>query len=149
MSKAAVLTRVGYPLEIWTDLEVDAPHAHEVKVRMAASGVCHSDLSVKGVQTAVPPMILGHEGAGVIEEVGEGVANVAVGDHVILSWVPQCGECDLCVRGQPEFCESGDPEATGGLLDGTFRVTSKGRAISRWHTWAPSPTWPWCRPRRW
>ena len=130
MSKAAVYTGIGKPLEI-RDCEVDAPRVGEVKLRMAASGVCHSDLSVmRGIQTADAPMVLGHEGAGVVQELGPGVTEVAVGDHVVISWVPQCGTCYTCRRGQPELCEIGDPfAAAGGLLDGTTRITSGGEKI--------------------
>ncbi len=75
-------------------------------------------------------MVLGHEGAGVIEELGEGVTDLAVGDHVIISWVPQCGECFFCVRGQAELCEVGaKAAAAGGLPDGTTRMTSGGLSI--------------------
>lgn len=132
MSKAAVFTGIDKPLEI-LECEVEAPHAGEVKVRMAASGVCHSDLSVvRGIQTAGTPMVLGHEGAGVIEELGQGVTEVSVGDHVVISWVPQCGKCYMCIRGQAELCEIGDPNgALGGLLDGTTRITSRGEPIKQ------------------
>ncbi|MHB1486545.1 MAG: Zn-dependent alcohol dehydrogenase [Acidimicrobiales bacterium] len=131
MGKAAVLTGVDQPLEIRTDVEVEAPHAGEVKIRMGASGVCHSDLSVQnGTLFGIPPMVLGHEGAGVIEEIGEGVTDLEVGDHVIISWVPQCGECFFCQRGQAQLCETGGQAmATGGLLDGTTRITSGGQNI--------------------
>lgn len=123
MVKAAVLPSVGQPLEIRDDIEVEAPHAGEVKVRMAASGVCHSDLSIQnGTLMSPTPVVLGHEGAGVVEEVGEGVTDLAPGDHVVISWVPQCGECFFCTRGQGQLCEqAGVPLATGGLLDGTTR----------------------------
>lgn len=131
MGKAAVLTGVNQPLEIRDDVEVEAPRAGEVKVRMGASGVCHSDLSMQnGTMMAPMPIVLGHEGAGVIEEVGEGVTNLAVGDHVVISWVPQCGECFFCTREQGYLCErSGAALASGGLLDGTTRFTSGGAPL--------------------
>jgi S-(hydroxymethyl)glutathione dehydrogenase / alcohol dehydrogenase len=132
MTSAAVLTKIGSPLEIWDDVVVEAPHAGEVKVRMVASGVCHSDLSVqRGIQTALPPMVLGHEGAGIIEEAGDGVTEVRVGDHVVLSWTPQCRHCFWCVRGQPEFCESGDLAPYGGLLDGTHRSRARDQVLNQ------------------
>src|SRR5438445_11049264 len=107
MAKAAVLTGIDEPLEIRDDVEVERPRAGEVKVRMAASGVCHSDLSMQnGTMMAPYPIILGHEGAGVIEEVGEGVTNLAPGDHVVISWVPQCGQCFFCQRDQGHLCEA-------------------------------------------
>src|ERR1700687_1042309 len=120
MAKAAVMTGIDQPLEGRTDVEVEAPHAGEVKIRMGASGVCHSDLSIQnGTIMSATPVVLGHEGAGVIEEVGPGVTNLAPGDHVIISWVAQCGECFFCTRGQPQLCETANVAmATGGLLDG-------------------------------
>ncbi len=128
MAKAAVMTGVDAPLEIRTDVEVESPRAGEVKIRMAASGVCHSDLSMQnGTMMAATPIVLGHEGAGVIEEVGEGVTELAPGDHVVISWVPQCGECFFCKRGQPQLCEVANMALmSGGLLDGTTRFTSQG-----------------------
>jgi NDMA-dependent alcohol dehydrogenase len=132
MGKAAVLTGIDQPLEIRSDVEVDAPHANEVKVRMAASGVCHSDLSMQNgtIMVGMPPIVLGHEGAGVIEEVGPGVTKLAPGDHVVISWVPQCGVCFFCGRGQPQLCEQGSAAmATGGLLDGTPRMSSQGAPL--------------------
>jgi S-(hydroxymethyl)glutathione dehydrogenase/alcohol dehydrogenase len=128
MVKAAVMTGIDQPLEIRTDVEVESPRAGEVKVKMAASGVCHSDLSMQnGTMMAMAPIVLGHEGAGVVEEVGEGVTSVAPGDHVVISWVAQCGECFYCTRGQGQLCENANAAlATGGLLDGTTRFTSQG-----------------------
>ena len=131
MARAAVMTGVDQPLEIREDVEVEAPHAGEVKVRMAASGVCHSDLSMQnGTMLAMTPIVLGHEGAGVVEEVGEGVTNVRPGDHVVISWVPQCGECFFCQHDQGYLCERASTGmATGGLLDGTTRMKSGDQAL--------------------
>jgi len=131
MAKAAVLTGIDQPLEIRDDVEVERPHAGEVKVRMAASGVCHSDLSMQnGTIMSAPPVVLGHEGAGVIEEVGDGVGNLRPGDHVVISWVPQCGQCFFCRRDQGHLCEAGNASmVTGGLLDGTTRFTSRGEPL--------------------
>jgi S-(hydroxymethyl)glutathione dehydrogenase / alcohol dehydrogenase len=130
MAKAAVMTGIDQPLEI-RDVEIEAPHAGEVKVRMAASGVCHSDLSMQnGTIMAITPMVLGHEGAGVIEQVGEGVTTVAPGDHVVISWVAQCGDCYFCDRDQAQLCERANMAmASGGLLDGTTRFTSGGQPL--------------------
>ena len=129
--KAAVLTGVDTPLEIRDDIEVAAPGPGEVRIKMAASGVCHSDLSVQNGTIPLPtPIVLGHEGAGVVEEVGEGVTGVAPGDHVVLSFVPACGECYTCDRGQSYLCEKGAMQAMGGLLDGTTRLTSGGSAAA-------------------
>lgn len=129
--RAAVLTAVGRPLEIRADVEVEHPRAGEVLVRIAASGVCHTDLSARsGVMMMPTPVVLGHEGAGVVEAVGEGVVKVAPGDHVLVSWVPQCGECYLCTRGQGHLCDRAVVTmATGGLLDGTTRLRSAGAPL--------------------
>src|SRR5207302_6947437 len=120
MPKAAILTALDQPLEVH-DVELAAPKAGEVKIRMGPSGVCHSDLSMQnGTLMGIAPIVLGHEGAGVIEEVGEGVTNLEPGDHVVVSWVPQCGECFFCQQGQGQLCKAADASlASGGLLDGT------------------------------
>lgn len=131
MTKAAVFIGVGQPLDIRTDVEVEAPHEGELKVRMGASGVCHSDQSVQNGTIPLPVnSILGHEGAGVVEEVGAGVEGFAPGDHVVISWVPQCGECFYCKRGQGPLCERSANAVVGGLLlDGTTRATSGGKPL--------------------
>jgi NDMA-dependent alcohol dehydrogenase len=131
MAKAAVMTGIDQPLEIRTDIEVEAPRRGEIKVRMGASGVCHSDLSMQnGTMMAATPIVLGHEGAGVVEEIGEGVTSVKPGDHVVISWVPQCGQCYFCQRDQGYLCEQANAAlASGGLLDGTTRMTSQGAPL--------------------
>jgi Zn-dependent alcohol dehydrogenase len=131
MAKAAVLPGIDQPLEVRDDIEVEAPHAGEIKVRMAASGVCHSDLSIQnGTIMSPTPVILGHEGAAVVEEVGEGVTGLAPGDHIVISWVAQCGSCFFCTRNQAHLCEQANVAmATGGLLDGTTRFTSQGSPL--------------------
>lgn len=131
MTKAAVLAAVGQPLEIRDDIEVESPHPGEALVRLAASGVCHSDLSMQnGTMLTPTPIVLGHEGAGIIEAVGDGVTGLAPGDHVVICWVPQCGSCYFCDRGQPEICESTSMSvAKGYLLDGTTRFRSRGQAL--------------------
>jgi NDMA-dependent alcohol dehydrogenase len=130
MPKAAVLPGLNEPLEI-RDVEVESPHAGELKVRMGASGVCHSDLSVQnGTLMSPTPIVLGHEGAGIVEEVGDGVTGIVPGDHVVISWVPQCGECFFCKKGQGYLCSQADIAlAAGGLLDGTTRFTSSGAPL--------------------
>jgi Zn-dependent alcohol dehydrogenase len=129
--RAAVLTALTEPLELRDDVEVETPRAGEVRLRMAASGVCHSDLSMRDGILPVPlPAVLGHEGAGVVTEVGAGVEGLAAGDHVVVSWVPQCGRCYFCLRGQAELCQEADTVLiTGGLLDGTPRLRSRGREL--------------------
>ena len=130
MPKAAVCTGLNQPLEV-RDLDIAPPQVGEVLVSMRASGVCHSDLSIQnGTLFGSFPIVLGHEGAGVIEEVGEGVEDLAVGDHVVISWVPQCGTCFFCARGQGFLCEAGgNAMMTGGLLDGTTRLSCNGEPV--------------------
>jgi NDMA-dependent alcohol dehydrogenase len=132
MPRAAVCTGANQPLEI-TDVDLAAPKAGELRIRMGASGVCHSDLSVQnGSLFGSFPIVLGHEGAGVVDEVGEGVEGFEVGDHVVISWVPQCGECFTCRKGQGYLCELGMlGMATGGLLDGTSRFSKDGQSIAQ------------------
>jgi S-(hydroxymethyl)glutathione dehydrogenase/alcohol dehydrogenase len=130
MAKAAVLTSVDTPLEIRDDIEVAPPGPGEVRIKTGASGVCHSDVSVANGTIPLPtPIVLGHEGAGTVIEVGEGVTNLAPGDHVVLSWVPACGECYFCTRNESFLCEKGQMAAAGGLVDGTTRLTSMGAPL--------------------
>jgi S-(hydroxymethyl)glutathione dehydrogenase/alcohol dehydrogenase len=130
MTRAAVCPAVGSPLEV-VDVDVDAPHAGEVRVRMGASGVCHSDLSVvNGTLLSPLPSVLGHEGAGVVEAVGEGVTRVQPGDHVVLSFVPQCGTCYMCTHDTAECCETGFiAMAMGSQLDMTPRFSRGGNPL--------------------
>jgi len=103
--RAAVLRNVGEKLEIRDDVDLDGPGPGEVRVRLAASGVCHSDLSLQNGTIPHPmPCVPGHEGAGAIVAVGAGVSHLAEGDHVIISWVPPCGGCAACLGGQPNLC---------------------------------------------
>lgn len=108
------------------DLRLQAPRAGEVAVRMGAAGICASDLAVRtGVLPSPLPLVLGHEGAGVVDEVGPGVDHLAVGDHVAVCAMPQCGQCYRCARGQTGLCEQGDGVLlTGALLDGTARFST-------------------------
>ena len=124
-AKAAVLNEVDTPLQVRDDITVAAPQEGEVRVKMVASGVCHSDLSVQnGTIPLATPLVLGHEGAGVITEVGPGVTDREVGDHVVLSWVPQCGECYFCTHDQGFLCEKNGAVTLGGLLDGSKRFST-------------------------
>ncbi len=123
MTKAAVLTGVDTPLVIRDDISVQAPGPGEVRIQLGASGVCHSDVSVANGTIPLPtPIVLGHEGAGTVTEVGADVASVAVGDHVVLSFVPNCQQCYYCLRGQGYLCEKAAMQAAGGMLDGTTRL---------------------------
>ncbi len=122
MVRAAVLSAQGKPLEI-TEIVLPEPGPGQVRVRVAAAGVCHSDLSLANGTLRQPvPAVLGHEGAGVVVSVGEGVTRVAPGDHVLINWAPPCRECWFCLAGEPYLCEHAAdaaeaPHAT--LLDGT------------------------------
>ena len=131
MTRAAVLTALGGPLTVRDDVEVQSPREGEVRVAVVASGVCHSDLSMRDGILPIPlPAVLGHEGAGVVERVGPGVEGLAPGDHVVISWVPQCGGCFYCARGQPHLCQHADAVLiTGGLLDGTPRLRLDGSEL--------------------
>ncbi|MGZ6887399.1 MAG: Zn-dependent alcohol dehydrogenase [Acidimicrobiia bacterium] len=131
MTKAAIATAVGSPLEI-VDVDVADPKAGEIRIKMGASGVCHSDLSVvNGTLPIALPAVLGHEGAGTITQLGEGVEGLSVGDHVVVSWVPQCGACYMCTHDQGELCEVGSMASmSGGLLDMTSRVSRNGTPVS-------------------
>lgn len=122
-TKAAVLYEYGKPL-VLEELELAAPKEKEVLVRNKAAGLCHSDLSImKGVLRMPPlPCIPGHEGAGVVQEVGPGVTRVKPGDPVLLMWVPVCGQCYYCLHGQPYLCADKDKTRNGTMLDGTFRL---------------------------
>ena len=106
MGRAAVLHAVGdEELDLRDDVSAVAPGPGQVKVQIKATGVCHSDLStMTGVLPAMQPTVVGHEGAGVIAEVGEGVTGVQPGDHVVVNWTPDCGECAECLRGEPYLC---------------------------------------------
>ncbi|MFJ8309258.1 MULTISPECIES: Zn-dependent alcohol dehydrogenase [unclassified Streptomyces] len=104
MVRAAVLPAVGSPLEI-TDIDLPEPGPGQVRVRLAAAGVCHSDLSLTNGTMRVPvPAVLGHEGAGTVVAVGEGVASVAPGAQVVLNWAPSCGSCHPCSLGEVWLC---------------------------------------------
>ena len=126
MPKAAVVVAYNEPVEV-RDLELAGPKAGEVRIAVRACGVCHSDLSVQnGTVPLPPPVVPGHECAGEVIEVGEGVSRFEVGDHVVTQFNPHCGQCYYCTRGQSYLCELGAMAATGGLLDGTPRFTADG-----------------------
>lgn len=136
--RAAVLNRTGLsapyaqsrPLAIET-LDLGAPGKGEVLVRIAAAGLCHSDLSViNGDRPRPVPMALGHEAAGVVEQVGEDVADLMPGDHVVMVFVPSCGHCGPCAEGRPALCEPGAAANTAGtLVSGARRLSRNGTAI--------------------
>jgi len=129
--KAAVAWEAGKDLVI-EDIEVAAPKAHEVRIQIFYTGVCHTDaytLSGKDPEGAFP-IVLGHEGAGIVESVGEGVTNVKKGDTVIALYTPECKECKFCKSGKTNLC--GKIRATQGkgvMPDGTSRFTCKGKEL--------------------
>src|SRR5574341_2138827 len=125
--RAAVCVEKNQPLRV-EDVTLDPPQENEVLVRIVAAGVCHSDYSVvTGIMPAKLPCILGHEGAGIVEEVGPGVHHLAPGDRVVLSWVTQCGACFYCRAGQPNLCDVGAKiNATFRMPDGSSRVHKDG-----------------------
>lgn len=128
-TKAAVLWEPGKDWEI-EEVELGAPEAGEVRVQLAASGLCHSDEHVRtGANTvATYPVVGGHEGAGVVVEVGPGVSNVVEGDHVVLAFIPACGVCYPCSRGLQNLCDAGANLLTGrAIADGGYRITVKGK----------------------
>lgn len=128
--RGAVLERTGGPLTV-TELDLAEPEPGEVRVRLHASGVCHSDQNaIDGTAATRCPAVLGHEGAGVVEAIGPGVTRVAAGDHVALSWAPSCGHCSECLRDLPQLCSTAWPAmGLGGLLDGTTRLSRDGEPV--------------------
>ena len=121
MVKAAVLYEPNVPMPV-IDLQQQSPKSGEVRVRMSAAGVCASDHHVMKGETSFPmPIVLGHEGAGIVEEVGDGVTTVKPGDACILSFVPSCGHCRSCRTGLPNICDTNRLTGTR-QYDGTFRL---------------------------
>jgi alcohol dehydrogenase len=137
-TKAAVLHEVGRPRPyaetrplLVETLELDPPGEGEVLVRIAAAGLCHSDLSVvNGDRPRPVPMALGHEAAGEVAEVGPGVDDLLPGDHVVMIFVPSCGHCLPCTEGRPALCEPGArSNGAGTLLSGARRIHLEGREV--------------------
>jgi Zn-dependent alcohol dehydrogenase len=121
---AAVLREPGAPLAV-EEVALGVPHTGEVMVRVEAAGVCHTELHYMSGDIPCPlPIVLGHEGSGIVEEVGRDVDAVAVGDRVAFTWRPRCGFCEFCVTGRPVMCVYGRVQArSGGLMDGTSRLS--------------------------
>ncbi len=121
--KAAVLYEVNEPLRV-EEVVLDDPQNEEILVKMVATGVCHTDLHfVKGDMPQVMPVVLGHEGAGIVEKVGPGVTALQPGDHVVLMVAYSCGECRYCVEGQPAMCSAWiGYNMMGTLPNGTKRL---------------------------
>jgi S-(hydroxymethyl)glutathione dehydrogenase/alcohol dehydrogenase len=128
--RAAIFTRPNRPLEV-TDVELDPPRRDEVLVRIAATGICRSDLSYVDGKWPVPmPMVLGHEGAGTIEAVGDGVPASRIGERVVLTFSPACGACRSCLEGRANLCLDAAAGLDSGLLrDGTTRLSRAGERI--------------------
>ncbi|MFE3291307.1 NDMA-dependent alcohol dehydrogenase [Rhodococcus sp. NPDC059234] len=130
-TKGALIWEFNQP---WTieEIEIGDPHRGEVKVQMEASGMCHSDhhLVTGGIPMAGFPVLGGHEGAGIVTEIGEGVEDIAVGDHVVLSFIPSCGKCPSCQAGLRNLCDLGMYLLGGAAVsDGTFRVQARGQNV--------------------
>lgn len=140
--RAAVVRRLGLdgsfgetrPITV-EDVTVSAPGEGQVLVRVLSAGLCHSDLSaIRGLRGKPVPAVIGHEGAGVVESVGEGVHDLAPGDHVVLVFVNACGRCDLCLTGRPNLCRgSWAARANGTLIDGSRALHDEaGEHLHHW-----------------
>jgi NDMA-dependent alcohol dehydrogenase len=130
-TRAAVLRGIGQKWEI-EELDLDDPKAGEVLVKITAAGLCHSDAHFVTGDLPIPfPVVGGHEGAGVVHEIGPGVTEVSVGDPVVLSFIPSCGRCSYCARGMMNLCDLGGAIMQGPQLDGTYRFHSRGEGIGQ------------------
>lgn len=130
-TKAAVLWGLHQKWEV-EEVELDGPKHAEVMVKLTASGLCHSDDHlVTGDMPMQLPVVGGHEGAGVVVEVGPGVTEVAEGDAVVLSFIPACGRCEPCARGMSNLCVLGAAIIAGPQLDGTFRFHANGQGLGQ------------------
>jgi S-(hydroxymethyl)glutathione dehydrogenase/alcohol dehydrogenase len=129
--RAAVLTEVNKPLQI-LDLEQEGPKAGEVRVEVKAAGVCMSDWHIMNGDWPLPlPMVLGHEAAGIVAELGAGVSNVKRGDHVIFSFRPHCGHCRYCSTGRTVLCSGHNDTPRWRMHDGTARVKLNGEPVNQ------------------
>lgn len=128
--QAALLFEPHTPFVI-EDVELDGPRSGEVLIQIKASGVCHSDYHLVTGDTRHPmPVVAGHEGAGIVVEVGNGVGGLRPGDHVVLNWAPACGHCFYCQQQQPNLCDQFvGPIWAGTMLDGTPRLSYRGRPV--------------------
>ncbi|RCK54299.1 S-(hydroxymethyl)glutathione dehydrogenase [Thalassospira profundimaris] len=129
--KAAIAWEAGKPLSI-EEVQVAPPKAGEVRIKLTATGVCHTDaFTLSGDDPeGIFPAILGHEGGGIVESIGEGVTSVAVGDHVIPLYTPECGECKFCKSGKTNLCSKiRETQGKGLMPDGTTRFSQNGKPI--------------------
>ena len=126
-TRAAILEQPNTPLVV-EEIELDDPMDNEVLIKMVASGVCHTDIHcMKGDLATPPPVVLGHEGAGIVEKVGSNVTSVQPGDKVLVTVAPNCGKCPACMMGVPTSCET-DPQTAmlmGTMANGTKRMKRK------------------------
>ena len=130
-TRAAVAWEAGKPLELEL-LDIEGPKAGEVLLRNVATGVCHTDaFTLSGEDPeGIFPAVLGHEGGAIVEEIGEGVTSVAVGDHVIPLYTPECGECSFCTSGKTNLCQAIRATQGQGLMpDGTSRFSYNGNTV--------------------
>ncbi|MCW2685872.1 MAG: alcohol dehydrogenase [Mycobacterium sp.] len=130
-TKGALIWEFNQPWSV-EEIEIGDPHRHEVKIQLEAAGMCHSDhhLVTGGIPMAGFPVLGGHEGAGIITELGEGVEDLEVGDHVVLSFIPSCGKCPSCQAGLRNLCDLGAGLLGGAAVsDGTFRVKANGQDV--------------------
>ncbi|MBF6209682.1 NDMA-dependent alcohol dehydrogenase [Nocardia puris] len=130
-TKGALLWEFDRPWSV-EEIEIGDPRKHEVKIQVEAAGMCHSDhhLVTGGIPMAGFPVLGGHEGAGIVVEIGEGVEDLAVGDHVVLSFIPSCGKCPSCQAGLRNLCDLGALLLAGtSVTDGSFRVRAKGQNV--------------------
>jgi S-(hydroxymethyl)glutathione dehydrogenase/alcohol dehydrogenase len=130
-TRAAVAWEAGKPLEIEM-IDLDGPKTGEVLLRNVATGVCHTDaFTLSGEDPeGIFPAVLGHEGGAIVEEIGEGVTSVKVGDHVIPLYTPECGECNFCTSGKTNLCQKIRVTQGQGLMpDGTSRFSANGKSV--------------------
>ena len=130
-SRAAIALQAGKPLII-DEIDVEGPKAGEVLVRIVATGVCHTDaFTLSGDDPeGIFPVVLGHEGGGIVEEVGSGVTTLKVGDHVIPLYIPECGQCKFCKSGKTNLCQAiRVTQGRGQMPDGTSRLSYKGQNL--------------------
>lgn len=128
--RGVVLTEAGAPPQLVDDLMLEEPRAREVRVRIEATGVCHSDLATQTGASPWPlPAVMGHEGAGTVVAVGEGVTRVAPGQPCVISWVPHCGRCYFCEHDQVHLCQD-HRRGLGTMADGTARFSWRGAPIT-------------------
>jgi len=130
-TKGALVWSLDQPWSI-EEIEIGDPRKGEVKVALEAAGLCHSDhhLLTGDIPTAAYPILGGHEGAGIITEVGPGVEGLAIGDHIVLSFIPACGKCPACQAGMRNLCDLGMGLLSGASVsDGSFRVQAKGQNV--------------------